>query len=128
MQKVKSAKNADGEQDLEDEEIGGFAKVNFSKPGQSQSARVKTTESVAGCLFSDIESESFEQNLEQMFKKYGFSIIEEKSCIDRQALISHLANRIHKEHSCIHCGRIRIIVFLTLQAKLSVLPPQHKCI
>jgi C2H2 type zinc-finger (2 copies) len=49
--------------------------------------------------------ESFEKNLEQMAKKFGFIVYEEKSCVKKQELIKYLAKLIHKENRCIYCDQ-----------------------
>ncbi len=49
--------------------------------------------------------ESFEKNLEQMAKKYGFVVYEEKSCMKKEALVKYLAKLIHKETRCIYCDQ-----------------------
>ena len=102
---MKEAKNADGEHDLDDQDIGLIPQANFSKAGLPKAERVKAIESLAGCLFTDIKSESFEQNLESMFKKFGFCILEEKSCVDKEGLVAYLAEKIHKDFSCVYCCR-----------------------
>jgi hypothetical protein len=62
-----------------------------------------TLESTAICLFTNVLFESFEKNLEQMAKKFGFIIYEEKSCVKKEALVKYLAKVIHKEFRCLFC-------------------------
>lgn len=65
---------------------------------------VKTTlDSLNICLFSNHESESFEENLKYMEKNYGFFILEEKSCVDKKGLIRFLAKTIQIKHKCLLC-------------------------
>lgn len=76
--------------------------VDFSKTDVPEE-KLRTIDSLNGCLFSDHKSDSFEDNLEYMFKNYGFFILEEKSCIDKEGLIKHLAEVVHIEKKCIYC-------------------------
>lgn len=62
-----------------------------------------TLDSTSICLFSNVMSESFEQNLEYMRKKYGFFILDEKCCVKKEELVKYLAKVIQKELSCIYC-------------------------
>ena len=64
-----------------------------------------TLESTSICLFTNVLFESFEKNLEQMAKKFGFIVYEEKSCVKKQDLIKYLAKLIHKENRCIYCDQ-----------------------
>lgn len=86
-------------------DIGDLASANFRKLGALEAEKVKTIDSLAGCLFTDHKSETFKENLEHMFKRFGFNILEEKSCRDREGLISYLAERVHKKFACIYCCR-----------------------
>lgn len=79
--------------------VDDSAQANFKKK-----ASVPTTlESLNICLFTNAMFESFEANLNQMMKNYGFFILDEKCCVKKQELIKYLAKVIQKEHSCIYC-------------------------
>ena len=62
-----------------------------------------TLDSSSICLFTNYLYESFEKNLEQMRKKLGFFILDEKCCINKEGLIKYLAKMIQKDHTCIYC-------------------------
>jgi hypothetical protein len=80
-------------------ESEGMAQANFKKK-----ASVPTTlESVNICLFTNSMFESFEANLLQMKKKYGFFILDERCCVKKPELIKYLAKVIQKDFSCIYC-------------------------
>lgn len=51
-------------------------------------------------------SESIEENLKYMEKKYGFFIIEAKSCINVQGLLKYLGELVHVQKKCISCDQI----------------------
>lgn len=98
--KMQEAQDADGD-NFGFEVIGN---VNFKKTSIPVE-KVLTIDSTSGCLFSDTKSDSFEENLNFMFKNYGFFILEEKSCIDKEGLIKHLAQVVHNEKKCLYCGK-----------------------
>lgn len=76
-----------------------MAQANFKKK-----VSVPTTlESLNICLFSNAMFESFEANLEQMRKNYGFFILDERCCTKKAELIKYLAKIIQKDFSCIYC-------------------------
>lgn len=62
-----------------------------------------TLDSISICLFTNCMFESFEKNLEQMKKNFGFFILDEKCCIKKEELIKYLAKVIHTQLSCIYC-------------------------
>jgi pre-60S factor REI1 len=76
-----------------------MAQANFKKKATVPS----TLESLNICLFTNVMFESFEANLEQMRKKYGFFILDERCCVKKPELIKYLAKVIQKEFSCIYC-------------------------
>ncbi len=72
--------------------------------GFKKKAHVPTTlDSLNICLFTNIMFDSFEKNLEQMRKNFGFFILDEKCCKRKEDLIRYLAKLIQKDHSCIYC-------------------------
>jgi hypothetical protein len=94
------------------EENCGFevlGEINFKKGKIVE--KVTTVESLNGCLFSDTKSTTFQENLDFMFKTYGFFILEEKSCIDKEGLVRFLAKKIHEEKSCIYCCKNQTPLF-----------------
>lgn len=62
-----------------------------------------TLDSTSICLFTNCLFESFEKNLEQMRKKFGFFLLDEKCCVNKEGLIKYLSKVIQKEHTCIYC-------------------------
>lgn len=64
-----------------------------------------TLDSLNICLFTNVMFESFEKNLEQMRKNYGFFILDEKCCKRKEDLIKYLAKLIQKDQSCIYCNQ-----------------------
>lgn len=91
------------DEDCEDVNLGVDVNIdgtNFKKPNKT-GERLTTLDSINVCLFSDHKSDSFQENLDYMFRHYGFLILEEKSCIDKEGLIKYLANLIHEDHKCI---------------------------
>lgn len=75
------------------------AQPNFKK----KSTLPSTLESLNVCLFSNVMFPSFEDNLANMQKKYGFFILDEKCCMKKPELIKYLAKLIHKDFTCIYC-------------------------
>ena len=74
---------------------------------QTPSKSVLTTDKDQSvCLFSNVVSESIEENLKYMEKKFGFFIIDAKSCIDKQGLLKYLGELIHVQKKCISCDQI----------------------
>jgi pre-60S factor REI1 len=67
---------------------------------------VTTDKDQRACLFSNHVSESIEENLKFMEKKYGFFIIDVKSCKDKQGLLKYLGELIHVQKKCIGCDQI----------------------
>ena len=68
---------------------------------------IKTTmDDINRCLFCNERSSTFEENLENMRKGFGFFIIEEESCFDKKGLVKFLAKLIFKYKECIFCGKI----------------------
>lgn len=65
-----------------------------------------TLDNLCICLFSDVMYDSFETNLREMHKNYGFFIPDEKSCKSKEKLIKHLAKVIQIKKTCIFCGRV----------------------
>lgn len=73
---------------------------NFKKK-----ASVPTTlDSTSICLFTNIMYESFEKNLEQMKRRFGFFILDEQFCHRKEDLVKYLAKVIQKERVCIYCN------------------------
>ena len=64
-----------------------------------------TLDSINICLFTNTLFDSFDKNLEQMKKTYGFHVLYENSCTKKEALIKYLAKLIHKDNVCIYCGQ-----------------------
>jgi len=67
---------------------------------------VTTDKDQRACLFSNFVSESIEENLKYMEKKYGFFIIEAKSCINVQGLLKSLGELLHVQKKCMSCDQI----------------------
>jgi len=57
------------------------------------------------CLFSNHYSESIEDNLKYMEKKFGFFIIDAKSCVDKQGLLKYLGELFQVQKKCISCDQ-----------------------
>lgn len=67
---------------------------------------VTTDKDQKACLFSNHVSESIDENLTYMEKKYGFFIIDAKSCTDKQGLLKYLGELIHIKKKCISCDSV----------------------
>lgn len=80
---------------LEDGAADGFKKKR---------APVATTlDSASICLFTNCMYDTFEDNLFNMRKRFGFFILDENCCVNKEGLIKYLAKQIQNEHRCIYC-------------------------
>lgn len=66
--------------------------------------KVNTTlDNLSVCLLTNVMSESFESNLIHMKNEFGFFILDERCCKDKEGLVKYLAKIIQKKFSCIYC-------------------------
>lgn len=85
-------------------EEGGQTEGGLADGFKKKKSVPTTMDSVNICLFTNTLYESFEKNLEQMKKNFGFHVLYETSCKNKEKLIKYLAKMIQVENICIYCG------------------------
>lgn len=91
------------EEPVEEEITEKILEENPSGAFKKKTQPATTLDSTSICLFTNCMFESFEKNLENMRKKFGFFILDEKCCVKKEELIRYLAKMIQKDHMCIYC-------------------------
>lgn len=92
--------SVDANKDMEEDKP---EQVNMGDGFKKKTQTATTLDSTSICLFSNCMYESFEKNLKEMQRKYGFFIWDEKNCVKKEQLIKYLAKLIQKDYKCIYC-------------------------